>query len=68
MKLSESVFAPDGKPLGWIEQDSLTGVIGFKPREGVPIPPGFPWRNVNELLDALRRLYGPPAPAAHRRA
>lgn len=58
MKLSESVFDPDGRPLGWIEQDSMSGAVGFRPREGVPALSG-PFDSVDELREALALLYGP---------
>jgi hypothetical protein len=60
MKVSETIFDPDGKPLGWIEQEAMSGAVGFRPREGVAPLPDRPWRDVDELREALLKLYGKP--------
>jgi len=60
MKLAESVFDSAGRAVGKIVQDSESGLIDFLPRDNCPPIPGRPWRDLTELRDMLRKLYGNP--------
>jgi hypothetical protein len=64
MKLTESFYV-DGRAVGMIVQDSLSGIIAFIPKEGKQTPPKRAWGNVDELKSELRKHYG--GPTAYKR-
>jgi hypothetical protein len=56
MKLTESFYV-DGRAVGMIIRDSLSGAIAFVPKEGIEALPKRAWRSVDELKAAVIKTY-----------
>jgi hypothetical protein len=61
MKLCESFYV-DGRAVGMIVQDSMSGAVAFVPKEGLKPPPKRAWRNVDELKAAISKTYKSESP------
>jgi hypothetical protein len=56
MKLTESFYV-NGRAVGMIIRDSLSGIVAFIPKEGKQPPPKRAWSDVDELKIHLRQHY-----------